>query len=77
MYKLCASRIALVLSLLIPGVASTNAQPAPKPRLAVLIIIDQFRYDFLSRFDDLFVEDGFRRLMDGGAWMTDARYSHL
>lgn len=77
MYKLYTSRIALVLSLLISGVASTNAQPAPKPRLAVLIIIDQFRYDFLQRFDDLFVEDGFRRLMDGGAWMTDARYSHL
>ncbi len=55
---------------------SSQEQTSP-PRLAVLIIIDQFRHDFLLRFDDLFVEDGFRRLMDRGAWMQDARFSHV
>ena len=57
----------------------TASEPAPAdpPRLAVLIIIDQFRYDFLQRFDDLFVEDGFRRFMDRGAWLQDARFSHV
>ena len=56
---------------------ASAAQPAAPPRLAVLIIIDQFRYDFLQRFEDLYVEDGFRRFMDHGAWMQDARFSHV
>ena len=56
---------------------ASATQPAAPPRLAVLIIIDQFRYDFLQRFEDLYVEDGFRRFMDHGAWMQDARFSHV
>ena len=60
------------------GAQSASATgPAAPPRLAVLIIIDQFRHDFLQRFDDLFVEDGLRRFMDSGAWMQDARFSHV
>jgi predicted AlkP superfamily pyrophosphatase or phosphodiesterase len=77
MYKIHAGRMAMAIVLLMASVASTHAQPAAKPRLAVLVIIDQFRHENLKKFGDLFVEDGFRRLMDGGAWMTDARYSHL
>ena len=53
------------------------SEPRKTPRLAVLIIIDQFRHDYLARFEDLFVADGFRRLMDHGAWMQDARFSHV
>ena len=47
------------------------------PKLTVLIVIDQFRADFLTRFEDLFVENGFRKLMNHGAWMQDARFSHV
>jgi hypothetical protein len=65
------------LCLLVVALLSIAAAPAPKPRLAVLIVIDQFPHDYLRRFEDLFVEDGFKRLMTGGAWMTDAAYSHL
>lgn len=75
--KYAAWRLAVFLFTVLLATHTIYAQPTPKPRLAVLIIIDQFRYDFLQRFDGLFVEDGFRRLMDGGAWLTDARYSHL
>lgn len=58
-------------------VAGSVAVAADPPRLTVVIVIDQFRHDYLERWEDLFVEGGFRRLMEGGAWMTDATYEHV
>lgn len=49
------------------------ARPA-RARLVVGIIIDQFRYDYLSRFEDLYGEGGFRRLMREGAVFANANY---
>ena len=45
-------------------------------RLVVGIVIDQFRYDYLTRFEDQFVEGGFKRLLTQGANFTDANYLH-
>jgi predicted AlkP superfamily pyrophosphatase or phosphodiesterase len=52
----------------------TTSSPAglrdKRPRLVLLIVVDQFRYDYLERFGDLFVANGFRRLMrDGASWV--------
>jgi len=52
------------------------AQPA-RPRLVLLIVVDQFRYDFLERFGDLFGAGGLRRLLRDGASWTDANYDHM
>ena len=41
------------------------------------IVIDQFRYDYLQRYEKLFVKDGFKLLMDHGAFMTLARYNYI
>jgi len=46
-----------------------------KPRLAVVISVDQMRYEYLERFGDQF-EAGFRRLLDDGAVMRNANYQH-
>jgi len=46
------------------------------PRLVVLIVIDQFRYDYLERFDKFFGEDGFRRLVKEGSLFTNANYDY-
>ncbi len=55
----------------------TNAAPGKRPRLVLLIAVDQFRYDYLERFDDLFVKNGLKRLLrDGGSW-TQANYDHM
>src|ERR1044071_3255841 len=55
---------------------TTNAAPGKRPRLVLLIVVDQFRYDYLQRFDDLFVKNGLKRLQrDGGSW-TQANYDH-
>ena len=44
-----------------------SLQAAPKPKLVVAIIVDQFRYDYLTRFDGDYHE-GLRKLHDSGAF---------
>src|SRR4051794_26350342 len=50
---------------------------ATRPRLVLLIAVDQFRYDYIERFGDLFAENGIRRLLREGASWTDANYDHV
>src|SRR5215216_6113533 len=58
-----------------PQVGPTNTQPK-RPRLVLLIVVDQFRYDYLERFGDLFVPNGLRRLLRDGASWTQSNYDH-
>ena len=37
-----------------------------RPKLVVGIMVDQMRWDYLSRYYDKFCEDGFRRMLDKG-----------
>ena len=55
----------------------TTTTPAAKPRLVLLIVADQFRYDYLERFGDLFTSNGLKRLMQEGASWADANYDHV
>lgn len=48
-----------------------------RPRLVLLIVVDQFRYDYLERYGDLFVQGGLKRLMNKGASWTQANYDHM
>jgi len=43
----------------------------------LLVVVDQFRYDYLERFGDLFGPNGFRRLLRDGASWTQANYDHF
>ena len=52
-----------------------TAKPPVRPRLVILIIIDQFRNDYLDRFRPHFVAGGFNRLMSG-ARFTTCRYDY-
>jgi predicted AlkP superfamily pyrophosphatase or phosphodiesterase len=45
-------------------------------RLVVGIVIDQFRYDYLTRFEDQFGEGGFKRLLSDGAVFANANYNY-
>ena len=47
-----------------------------RPKLVVIIVIDQFRADYLDRFHDRFVESGFRLLTDRGANFVDCNYDY-
>jgi predicted AlkP superfamily pyrophosphatase or phosphodiesterase len=53
-------------------VVSENAVP----KLAVLIVVDQFRADYLNRFNNLFGQKGFKRLIKKGAYFTNANYAY-
>ncbi len=53
-----------------------SANGAKPVRLVVGIVIDQFRYDYLTRFEDQFGEGGFKRLLTGGAVFRNANYIH-
>ncbi|OLE54819.1 MAG: hypothetical protein AUG51_06880 [Acidobacteria bacterium 13_1_20CM_3_53_8] len=48
-----------------------------RPRLVLLIVVDQFRYDYLERYGDLFIEGGLRRLMREGASWTEANFDQV
>lgn len=47
----------------------------PKPKLVVLVAVDQFRYDYLTRFESEY-KGGFRRLLDHGAVFANANLAH-
>ena len=55
----------------------TSAAAAQRPRLVLFIAVDQFRYDFLERFGDLFAATGLRRLLRDGASWAEADYDHV
>jgi len=60
-----------------PSIQKTNAAPQARTRLVLLIVVDQFRYDYLERFGDLFAPNGIKRLMRDGASWTETNYDHM
>jgi len=66
--------VILVLLGSIPG-AFASAYNA-HPKLVVIIVIDQFRGDYLERYRDQFGEGGFRVFLDRGAYFTDCYYDY-
>jgi len=60
---------------LLPSGAAASAYNA-HPKLVVIIVIDQFRGDYLERYHDQFVEGGFRVFLDRGAYFTDCNYDY-
>lgn len=54
----------------------TSRAQTTRPRLVLLIVVDQFRYDYLERFGDLFVANGIGRLMREGASWSETNYAH-
>jgi hypothetical protein len=55
-----------------------GAVPAqtPRPKLIVAIAVDQFRFDYLTRFRADYT-GGFKTLLTRGAVFTNARYTHV
>lgn len=57
--------------------APAGPEPVPaRPRLVVVIAVDQLRPDYLDRFRRWFGPGGFNRFLRQGARFTSARYSH-
>ena len=57
--------------------AACLAGVAPKkPKLVLAIVVDQFRYDYLTRFRSEY-KGGLARLLSQGAVFTNANYIHV
>jgi predicted AlkP superfamily pyrophosphatase or phosphodiesterase len=72
------NRVLIALFLLIPAPLAPQqiaSKSAPKTKLVVAIIVDQFRYDYMTRFDSSY-QDGLRKLHDSGAFFVDAHEAH-
>jgi len=69
----CWRALLVVLACCVCAAASAyNA----RPKLVVVIVIDQFRGDYLERYRDQFGEGGFRVFLDRGAYFTDCNYDY-
>ncbi len=46
-----------------------------KPKLVIGIVVDQMRYDYLTRFSNRFQDDGFKRFLNDGFSLENAHYN--
>lgn len=74
---LAVMRRCLLVVLLLSTVLTACSSPARnlpvKPRLVLVLSIDQMRFDYLTRFGPLY-KGGLRMLLDRGAVFTNANY---
>jgi predicted AlkP superfamily pyrophosphatase or phosphodiesterase len=66
----------LFVLLLLASSAFASAYDA-RPKLIVVITVDQLRADLLQRHKAKFTDGGFRLLMDRGAYFTDCYYNYV
>lgn len=69
--------VALGFSVLLSATpAGGSVAPAERPKLVVILMVDQFRADYLERFRDRFGKDGFQRLLREGAYFSSCYYPY-
>ena len=69
---LCLAVLSTVLSASLAGAQAYVGQP----KLIVILVIDQFRGDYLNRDHAEFKGRGFKLFTDEGAWFTDCYYDY-
>src|SRR5579871_2436560 len=67
--------VALLVILALPQGSFASAYNG-RPKLVVVIVIDQFRGDYLERYRDQFGDSGFRILLDHGAYFSNCNYNY-
>jgi predicted AlkP superfamily pyrophosphatase or phosphodiesterase len=65
-----------LLVLLVCSVCAFASAYNAHPKLVVIIVIDQFRGDYLERYRDKFGDGGFRLFLDHGAYFSDCNYDY-
>ncbi len=68
--------LALLSFLVILPVSGWASAYNGHPKLIVVIVIDQFRGDYLERYRDQFGDSGFRMLIDHGAYFPTCNYNY-
>ncbi|MEO2061918.1 MAG: alkaline phosphatase PafA [Christiangramia sp.] len=69
----------LLIFLIIAFTMNLHAQitSADRPKLVVGIVVDQMRYDYLSRFWNRFGEDGFKRMVNEGYNFENHHFNYV
>ncbi len=66
----------MILALVVqPPAVRAQTWQSSQPKLVLMIVLDQFNYDYLNRFQDKLGTGGFRLLMEGGAHFTNCKYT--
>lgn len=77
--KLFSMKKILLFLLLITSL--TNFKKAPdnqeKPKLIIGIVVDQMRYDYLTRYFNSYGNDGFKRLLREGYSLENAHFNYI
>jgi predicted AlkP superfamily pyrophosphatase or phosphodiesterase len=68
--------VSLALLIAFAPIAARAQAYVGKPKLIVIVVIDQFRGDYLNRWRDEFKGRGFNLFMKDGAWFTDCYYDY-
>lgn len=77
--KQTMKKILFALFLLL-GLSNSAAQwgdSLDRPRLVVGIVVDQMRYDYLTRFYEKYGDDGFKRLLREGFSCENAHFNYI
>src|ERR1700727_1487896 len=67
--------VGLAMAMGVPAVGFASAYNG-RPKLIVVIVIDQFRGDYLERYREQVGDAGFRLLLDHGAYFSDCHYDY-
>ena len=68
-------KLLFLLSAFVLFGCQVNKKTPKKTKLIVGIVIDQMRYDYLTRFANRYSENGFQRLLDEGFSLENAHYN--
>ncbi len=56
---------------------NSETQIYTRPKLVVGIVVDQMRYDYITRYWDRYGNDGFKRLINGGFLQKNTHYNYV
>jgi len=75
MIKRLSALVVVMGALALACLTDSQGQTPARPKLLLVLSIDQMRFDYLTRFNSLY-KGGLRRLLDQGAVFTNAKYRH-
>lgn len=74
-------RLAILLSLIISSLVGFSQKQKEKknekPKLVIGIVVDQMRYDYLTRYWDKYGEGGFKKLINEGFNCKNTNYNYM
>ena len=70
------AKLAVLLAVLLAALACFGSAYQASPKLVVILIIDQFRGDYLERYHSEFGPNGFRLFTDRGAYFPACYYQY-